>query len=77
MQMAQVAVCSQTNTKHINTIWAEHTVVKVLNLLVYPVTSRHISRNVLNIMHSFKTGNQLPINTESHPRRMETSTALL
>ena len=26
--MAQVAVCSQINTKHINTVWAEHTVVE-------------------------------------------------
>jgi hypothetical protein len=25
--VAQVAVCSQTNTKHINTVWAERTVV--------------------------------------------------
>jgi hypothetical protein len=26
--VAQVAVCSQINTKHINTVWAERTVVK-------------------------------------------------
>jgi len=26
--VAQVAVCSQTNTKHINTVWAERTVVE-------------------------------------------------
>ena len=26
--MAQVAVCSQINTKHINTMWAERTVVE-------------------------------------------------
>jgi hypothetical protein len=39
--MAQVAVCSQTNTKiNINTVWAEGTVVKIFNLLVHPVTSR-------------------------------------
>ena len=25
---AQVAVCSQINTKHINTVWAEPTVVE-------------------------------------------------
>jgi len=25
--VAQVAVCSQINTKHINTVWAERTVV--------------------------------------------------
>jgi hypothetical protein len=36
--MAQVAVCSQTNTQPINTVWAERTVVKILNLLVHPVT---------------------------------------
>jgi hypothetical protein len=26
--MAQVAVCSEINTKHINTVWAERTVLK-------------------------------------------------
>jgi len=26
--VAQVAVCSQINTKHINTLWAERTVVE-------------------------------------------------
>jgi hypothetical protein len=26
--VAQVAVCSQINTKHINTFWAERTVVE-------------------------------------------------
>ena len=26
--MAQVAVCSQINTKHINTVWAERTAVE-------------------------------------------------
>ena len=28
--MAQVAVYSQINTKHINTVWAERTVVAIL-----------------------------------------------
>ena len=28
LYVAQVAVCSQINTKHINTVWAEHTVVE-------------------------------------------------
>ena len=28
MQVAQVAVCCQINTKHINTVWAERTVVE-------------------------------------------------
>ena len=28
LQVAQVAVCSQINTKHINTVWAERTVVE-------------------------------------------------
>ena len=27
LQVAQVAVCSQTNTKHINTVWTERTIV--------------------------------------------------
>ena len=26
--VAQVAVCSQINTKHINTVWAEPTIVE-------------------------------------------------
>jgi hypothetical protein len=28
VEVAQVAVCSQINTKHINTVWAERTVVE-------------------------------------------------
>ena len=28
IQVAQVAVCSQINTKHINTVWAERTAVE-------------------------------------------------
>ena len=28
MLVAQVAVCSQINTKHINTVWAERTIVE-------------------------------------------------
>jgi len=27
IEVAQVAVCSQINTKHINTVWAERTVL--------------------------------------------------
>jgi hypothetical protein len=38
--VTQVAVCSQINTKYINTVWAELTIVKIFNLLVHPVTSR-------------------------------------
>ena len=38
LQVAQVAVCSQINTKHINTVWAERTVVDV-KLFVHHVTS--------------------------------------
>jgi hypothetical protein len=37
VQVAQVAVFSHINTKHINTVWAERT---MLNLLVHHVTSR-------------------------------------
>jgi hypothetical protein len=29
LQVAKVAVCSQINTKHIKTLWAERTVVNV------------------------------------------------
>jgi len=28
LQVAQVAVCTQIDTKHINTVWAERTVVE-------------------------------------------------
>ena len=28
LYVAQLAVCSQINTKHINTVWAERTVVE-------------------------------------------------
>ena len=28
LQVTQVAVCSQINTKHINTVWAERTIVE-------------------------------------------------
>ena len=28
LKVAQVSVCSQINTKHINTVWAERTVVE-------------------------------------------------
>jgi hypothetical protein len=28
LQVAQAAVCSQINTKHINAVWAERTVVE-------------------------------------------------
>jgi len=38
--MAEVTVSSQINTKQINTVWAEHTDVEKLNLLVHHVTSR-------------------------------------
>jgi len=30
--VAQVAVCSQINTKHINTVWAERTVEVYINI---------------------------------------------
>jgi hypothetical protein len=30
LYVAQVAVCSQINTKHINILWAERTVVVIL-----------------------------------------------
>jgi hypothetical protein len=30
LYVAQVVVCSQINTKHINTVWAERTVVAIL-----------------------------------------------
>jgi hypothetical protein len=38
LEVTQVAVCSQINTKHINTVWTELTVVEMLSLLVHHVT---------------------------------------
>jgi hypothetical protein len=35
LYVAQVAVCSQTNTKHINTVWAERTVVQMFLIIVW------------------------------------------
>jgi hypothetical protein len=40
LYVSQFTVCSQTNTKHINTVRAERTIVKIFNLLVHPVISR-------------------------------------
>jgi len=41
LQGAEVAVYSEINTKHINTVWAESTILKkFLNLLIHHVTSR-------------------------------------
>jgi hypothetical protein len=54
--MAQVAFCSQTNTKHIHIVWAERTVVQISNLLVYPVTSR--LWKVKKIDHRNNTGTE-------------------
>jgi hypothetical protein len=31
MEVAQVAVCSQVNTKHINTVWAEQKMLKLVH----------------------------------------------
>ena len=39
LYVAQVAFCSQINTKHINTLWAERKLLNV-KLLVYHVTGR-------------------------------------
>ena len=40
LQVAQVAVCSQKNTKHINAVWGQ--IVQLLNvkLVVHHVTGR-------------------------------------
>jgi hypothetical protein len=40
VEVAQLAVCSQINTKHINKVWSERIVVECVNLLVHYVTSR-------------------------------------
>jgi hypothetical protein len=31
IEVAQVAVCSQVNTKHINTVWAEQTILELVH----------------------------------------------
>jgi hypothetical protein len=33
MEVAQVAVCSQVNTKHIYTVWAEQTILELVHCL--------------------------------------------
>jgi len=35
LQVAQVAVCSQVNTKHTNTVWAERTVLRSTLLVAH------------------------------------------
>jgi hypothetical protein len=49
LQVAQVAVCSQTNTKHINTVWEERTIVKIFNLVVHAVTIRFLYGKQLSL----------------------------
>jgi len=43
--VAQVAVCSQIKTKHTNTVWAERTVVEMLNwwCITYPVGFKRLN----------------------------------
>jgi hypothetical protein len=53
--VAQVAVCSQTSTKIINTVWAERTVVKIFNLLVHPVTSMLLNIKQLTLSDKLKS----------------------
>ena len=48
LYVAQVAVCSQINTKHISRVWAERTIVDV-KLLMHHVTSRLWKVNPLNM----------------------------
>jgi len=38
--MAQVAFCSQINTKHINMVWAKRTGVECVNLLLVKESTR-------------------------------------
>jgi hypothetical protein len=41
MQVAQVALCSQINTKHINTVWAEGTITLCNKLKLIEKSSQH------------------------------------
>jgi hypothetical protein len=65
MEMAQVTICSQTNTKHINAVWAERTVVKIFNLLVHPVTVGFKRLNVLVANSIFNCSFSLSVHTVS------------
>jgi len=38
LEAAQVAVCSEINTKHINTVWAERTVVQWCHIIFFLYT---------------------------------------
>ena len=46
-----IAVCSQIHTKHINTVWAERTVFRMMNLSPHKVT---IKVKMLMIWHDSK-----------------------
>ena len=39
VEVAQVAVCSQINTKHINTVWGQSVELLNVKLFVHHVTS--------------------------------------
>jgi hypothetical protein len=78
VEVAQVAVCSQINTKHINRVWAERTVVwcdSVLpiehNLLSQHVKSGHIAGikfvpiRLINLLNTKRR--PLYLNTQSVP----------
>ena len=68
--MAQVAVCSQINTKHINTVWAERTAVNV-KLVVHHVISRvykvKFKRGVQNNKKNNKAIHSIRLVTNSSP----------
>jgi hypothetical protein len=78
--VAQVAVCSQINTKHINTVWAERTVVKIFNLLVLVSSDQSTSLDATcpsinpidcsSIEHSQKALGTLPDDDNVMPKRV-------
>jgi hypothetical protein len=64
LYVPQFAVCSQIHTKHINTVWAELTVVVCLNLLVHHVTSRlRKVKGSLRFSTDFRGGKNAQIQT--------------
>jgi hypothetical protein len=48
MQVAHVAVCSQIYTKHIKTVWAEHTVVECSSswCITQPASFKKVKRGL-------------------------------
>jgi hypothetical protein len=63
MEVAQVAVCSQINTKHLNAVWAEQTILELVHYwcIAKPVGFERVNRRrpVLDVYSTIWDANQL------------------